>query len=101
MGDSLYNYAGNPGQYCDGASMDRPLEPAAARSEDPTRELRERIATLEDSALYITDLAICLPEHADWLWCIVDRLTAEAAALKGRLREQSSAAVPMGSNDSR
>jgi hypothetical protein len=61
------------------------LDPSAV-----TSELRKRIATLEDSALYINDLANCIPEHCDWLWTIADKLNAEAAALKQSLGDQSS-----------
>jgi hypothetical protein len=53
-------------------------------------ELQKRITTLEDSALYINDLANCIPEHCDWLWAIADKLTAEAAALKQSLDDQPS-----------
>jgi hypothetical protein len=55
-----------------------------------TSELRKRIATLEESALYITDLGNCIPEHCDWLWAVADKLTAEAAALRQSLDAPSS-----------
>jgi len=51
-------------------------------SAQPTRERTEKIKTLEESALYINDLANCIPEHHDWLSSLADRLTAEAAELK-------------------
>lgn len=50
-------------------------------------ELQERIRTLEDTALLLEDLANGLPEHTVWLWRIVDKLTAEAKALRGREME--------------
>ncbi len=51
-------------------------------SEVAGAELGERIRTLEESALYIRDLANCIPEHSDWLWRIENQITSEVQRLR-------------------
>jgi len=45
-------------------------------------ELRNEIVSLEERALYMADLANCLPEHQEWLWRAEERLRREAERLK-------------------
>jgi hypothetical protein len=40
-------------------------------------ELRNEIVSLEERALYMADLANCLPDHQDWLWRAHDHLRSE------------------------
>jgi hypothetical protein len=37
-----------------------------------------KIVGLEERALYMADLANCLPDHQDWLWRTHGRLRLEA-----------------------
>ncbi len=45
-------------------------------------EVDEKIRTLEESALYIRDLANCIPEHSDWLWRIESQIASEVQRLR-------------------
>ena len=53
-------------------------------------ELRNEIVSLEERALFIADLANCIPEHQDWLWRSEERLTDEAERLKRLLADEES-----------
>ena len=53
-------------------------------------ELQNEIVSLEERALYMADLANCLPDHQDWLWRAEDRLRREAECLKRLLAEKES-----------
>jgi len=60
------------------------------RSVPSIEELRNEIVSLEERALYMADLANCIPEHQDWLWRSEERLTDEAERLKRLLAEEES-----------
>lgn len=53
-------------------------------------ELRNEIASLEERALFMADLANCIPDHQDWLWRAEDRLRREAERLKRLLADEES-----------
>ncbi len=53
-------------------------------------DVKTKINTLEESACLIADLANGLPEHSEWLWDVVEKLTKEASVLQGqRIRRPS------------
>jgi hypothetical protein len=53
-------------------------------------ELRNEIVSLEERALFMGDLANCMPEHQVWLWASEERLRDEAERLKRLLAEEES-----------
>ena len=53
-------------------------------------ELRNEIVSLEERALYLADLANCLPDHQDWLWRAHDRLRLEGERFKRLLADEES-----------
>jgi hypothetical protein len=52
--------------------------------------LRNEIVSLEERALYMADLANCLPDHQDWLWRAHDRLRREGERFKRLLADAES-----------
>jgi hypothetical protein len=48
-------------------------------------ELKHNLEALEESARIVEDLANGLPDHAEWLWRLADRLTSEATRMRSRL----------------
>jgi hypothetical protein len=67
------------------ADFERERRIPVCDSAQATGELRKQIKTLQDSALYLNDLANQLPEHSDWLWRLAMKLTSEAESLQQRL----------------
>lgn len=49
------------------------------------RRLADKIEQMEQSALYLVELAGCIHEHGDMLFRIADNLQAEAAKLRSQM----------------
>jgi hypothetical protein len=60
------------------------------RHELSLEELRNEIVSLERRALFVADLANCLPDHQDWLRKAEDRLRREAERLRRLLADEES-----------
>jgi hypothetical protein len=60
------------------------------RRKSSLEELRNEIVSLEERALFVADLANCLPDHQDWLRKAEERLRREAECLKRLLAYEES-----------
>lgn len=58
----------------------------------PAAAVAGKIQTLEEASLFFDDLANSLPEHADWLWDVADKLKREVASLRKASRTASAEA---------
>lgn len=45
-------------------------------------ELQNKIVSLEERALYLADLANCMPDHQGWLWNAEEHVRREVERLK-------------------
>jgi hypothetical protein len=52
--------------------------------------MRNEIVSLEERALYMADLAYCLPDQQDWLWRAEERLRREAERLMRLMTDEES-----------
>ncbi len=67
------------------APRSRTSQPA----EETPQALREKIAYLEESALYVSDLANTVHEQQDVFWRIAENIRVEVERLKNLLAEKS------------